>query len=80
MIFNSIPVLMYHHVMPCESDLNVPPQVFEEQLIGLKTKGWKTLTADEFLYLITNSKENRKKCVLLTFDDLLIIFFMPIQF
>jgi len=69
LIFNSIPVLMYHHVMPCESDLNVTPKVFEEQLIGLKTKGWKTLTADEFLYLITNSKENRKKCVLLTFDD-----------
>jgi len=69
MIFNSIPVLMYHHVMPLESELNVTPEVFEEQIRELKSKGWKTLTADDFLYLIENPDEKKKKCVLLTFDD-----------
>lgn len=60
---------MYHHVMPCKSSLSVTPEDFESQLIGLKTNGWKTLDADEFLYLMKNPKESRKKCVLLTFDD-----------
>ncbi|GAB5046706.1 polysaccharide deacetylase family protein [Thermodesulfovibrio sp. TK110] len=60
---------MYHHVMPFNSTLNVTPDVFEEQLIGLKTKGWKTLDGKEFLYLMEHSEEPRKKCLLITFDD-----------
>ncbi|WP_353684126.1 polysaccharide deacetylase family protein [Thermodesulfovibrio sp. 3907-1M] len=55
--------------MPCSSALNVTPDIFEEQLRGLKTKGWKTLEAKEFLYLMENPEESRKKCVLITFDD-----------
>ncbi len=69
MIFDSIPVIMYHHIIPSESPLNVTPEVFEEQLSLLKTKGWKTLDGNEFLYLMNNPRESRKKCVLLTFDD-----------
>ncbi len=60
---------MYHHVMPCNSVLNVTPEIFEEQLRGLKTKGWKTLDAKEFLYLMENPEKPRKKCLLITFDD-----------
>ncbi|MEN2986539.1 MAG: polysaccharide deacetylase family protein [Thermodesulfovibrionaceae bacterium] len=69
MFNDSIPVVMYHHVMPEIKELNVPPQIFEEQILALKRAGWKTLNSEEFLYLIKNPKESRKKCVLLTFDD-----------
>ncbi len=69
MLNDSIPVVMYHHVMPGDRELNVTPELFEEQMAELKRKGWKTLSADEFLYLMENTKEKRKKCVLLTFDD-----------
>ncbi len=60
---------MYHHVMPLNSPLNVTPEVFEEQLNGLTRKRWKTLDGKEFLYLMGNPKESRKKCLLITFDD-----------
>ncbi len=69
MLNNSIPVVMYHHVMPEKMGLNVTPELFEEQISALKRKGWKTLSADEFLYLMMHPKEKRKKCVLFTFDD-----------
>ncbi len=69
MFFNSIPVLMYHHVMPVKSSLNVMPEIFEEQLRGLKTRGWKILDSQEFIYLLSNPREKRKKCLLITFDD-----------
>ncbi|MDW7998115.1 MAG: polysaccharide deacetylase family protein [Thermodesulfovibrio sp.] len=55
--------------MPSKTSLNITPEVFEEQLNGLKTKGWKLLDGEEFLYLMQNPKESRKKCILLTFDD-----------
>ncbi|MCM8808237.1 MAG: polysaccharide deacetylase family protein [Candidatus Omnitrophica bacterium] len=69
MFHDSIPVVMYHHVMPKSKELNVTPEIFEEHLLGLKTKGWKTLNGEEFLYLMNHPKESRKKCVVLTFDD-----------
>lgn len=69
MIFNSIPVIMYHHVMPEIKELNVTPEVFEEQISLLKRKGWKSLDGKEFLYLMQNPKESKRKCILLTFDD-----------
>ncbi|GAB6182648.1 polysaccharide deacetylase family protein [Thermodesulfovibrio hydrogeniphilus] len=69
MLNNSIPVIMYHHVMPKERELNVTPEIFEEQISALKREGWKTLSAVEFIYLMMHPKEKRKKCVLLTFDD-----------
>lgn len=60
---------MYHHVIPSKSDLNVPPQIFEEHLLTIKNKGWKTLNSNELLYLLSNQKESRKKCLAITFDD-----------
>ncbi len=69
MLYDSIPVVMYHHVSTVGSELNVHPQVFEEQLRALSVKGWKTLSGDEFLFFIEHRKERPKKCVLLTFDD-----------
>lgn len=69
MLYNSIPVLMYHHVAPKERELNVYPEVFEDQLRTLSVRGWKTLSGDEFLYFLRHQNEQPMKCCLLTFDD-----------
>jgi peptidoglycan/xylan/chitin deacetylase (PgdA/CDA1 family) len=68
-LYNSIPVVMYHHVAPTDRELNVYPDVFENQLSTLAGKGWKTLDGEEFLYFLEHQEEKPKKCVLLTFDD-----------
>lgn len=69
MLHNSIPVVMYHHVSKADRELNVYPELFEDQMEELSQKGWKTLSGDEFLYFIEHEEERPKKCVLLTFDD-----------
>lgn len=69
MQYNSIPVVMYHHIAPTDRELNVYPELFEDHLRRLSRKGWKTLSGSEFLYFMNNMKEKPDKCVLLTFDD-----------
>ena len=69
MLYNSIPVAMYHHAAPTDRELNIYPDLFEDQLRVLSRRGWKTLSGDEFLYFLENEKEKPGKCVLLTFDD-----------
>jgi peptidoglycan/xylan/chitin deacetylase (PgdA/CDA1 family) len=69
MLHNSIPVVMYHHVSKADRELNVYPEVFEDQLRELSRRGWKTVSGDEFLHFIEDGTERPKKCVLLTFDD-----------
>ncbi len=61
MLNNSIPVVMYHHVMPGKTELNITPELFEEQLLALNRSGWKPLDAKEFLYLMEHPEESRKK-------------------
>jgi peptidoglycan/xylan/chitin deacetylase (PgdA/CDA1 family) len=60
---------MYHHVSKTDRELNVYPELFEDQMKELSKRGWKTLSGDEFLHFIENEEEKPKKCVLLTFDD-----------
>lgn len=69
MLYNSIPVVMYHHISETDRELNVYPGLFDDHLRLLSRKGWKTLDGEEFLYFIENRNERPKKCVLLTFDD-----------
>ena len=69
MLYDSIPVLMYHHISTADRELNVYPDIFEDQLKVLSRKGWKTLSGKEFLFFLENRKERPKKCVLMTFDD-----------
>jgi peptidoglycan/xylan/chitin deacetylase (PgdA/CDA1 family) len=69
MLYNSIPVVMYHHIAPTDRELNVYPDLFEDHLRLLSRKGWKTLSGSEFLHFIHNPEEKPEKCVLLTFDD-----------
>jgi peptidoglycan/xylan/chitin deacetylase (PgdA/CDA1 family) len=60
---------MYHHVSPADRELNVYPEIFEDQLRALSNRGWITLSGEEFLFYLDNQKEKPKKCVLMTFDD-----------
>lgn len=68
MFRDSIPVVMYHHVSPAGRELNVTPEVFEDQLAALRRKGWRTLSGDEFMQALSGDRPPGKS-VLLTFDD-----------
>lgn len=64
----NVPVLMYHHVHPLKSPLNVQPDVFERQLQALKQGGYRTLTIEQFADYM-NGKPVPDKSILITFDD-----------
>lgn len=70
-----VPVLMYHHVLDAQAakdigatNLNVPPDVFRQQVDYLLAKGYTIIGLDELLPKI---KDNTllAKPVVLTFDD-----------
>jgi len=64
----SIPILMYHHILPKSSFITSSVAEFEKQMKFLSEKGYKTLTSKEFLeYKKGNLKI--KKGVFITFDD-----------
>lgn len=70
-----VPILMYHHVMEAKvakeigaSGLNVPPDIFRQQIDYLLGKGYQIIGLDDlFAGLATNSLPS--KPVVLTFDD-----------
>ncbi len=64
----NVPVLMYHHVHPLKSPLNVQPDVFERQLAALKGAGYRSLTIEQFADYL-NGTPVPDKSVLITFDD-----------
>jgi hypothetical protein len=59
-IEGEIPVFTFHMAHP---------ETFEAQCLHLVENGYKTLTADEFLYSLASPGRQTKKNVLLTFDD-----------
>lgn len=70
-----IPVLMYHHVMPDDqakailaAKLNVPPDVFRQQMDFLIGKGYQVIGLDEMMIGLKNGTLPAKP-VVLTFDD-----------
>jgi len=65
---SSIPVVMYHHVLPMGGGLAVTPEIFEDHMAALQRNGWKTLSGNEFLHLL-QSGNIPSKTALLTFDD-----------
>ncbi len=64
----NVPVLMYHHVHPTKSPLNVQPAMFEEQLAALSKAGYRSLTMRQFADYM-NGQPVPDKSVLITFDD-----------
>lgn len=65
----SIPVLMYHHVLPKGDNTAIAELLFIQQMRFLAKNGWYTLSADEFLAFKKGALDIPRKSVLLTFDD-----------
>ncbi len=64
----SIPVLMYHHVLPKERFITSSLEQFEDQMRYLSNNGYKTLTSDEFYRFKKGEFKAPKKSVFITFD------------
>jgi len=65
----SVPVLMYHHVLPERGFIASSIKQFESQMRFLAEDGWKTLSSEEFLSFKKGKYSPPKKSVLITFDD-----------
>jgi len=65
----SIPVLMYHHILPDSGFITVRLDNFRDQLKTIKQGGWHTLSAQEFLEFKKGLFTPPKKSLLITFDD-----------
>ena len=69
---NGIPVLMYHHIMPGNPEMNlstVTVDQLREQWGYLKAKNYICLSLPKFLSIISGKEPAPKKSFLLTFDD-----------
>lgn len=64
-----IPVLMYHHVNPVGSFINVKPTNFDRQMKFLKNLGYQTINTRDYLEIIKEKIKIPKKTVMITFDD-----------
>ncbi|QAA93736.1 polysaccharide deacetylase family protein [Pollutimonas thiosulfatoxidans] len=64
----SVPVLMYHHVSPVDGMITVSPANFEQQLLWLKRRNYRTLTSAEFAQHLDGAPAPARS-VLITFDD-----------
>src|SRR5258705_11756361 len=62
----SIPILLYHHVSP---DREITPQGFELQLRWLLDQGYRSLSLNELLPILTGKTEPQQPGFVLTFDD-----------
>lgn len=65
----SVPVLMYHHVLPEAGFIASNVEQFESQMKFLAESGYKTLSAEEFAAYKEGNLEVGSKCVMITFDD-----------
>lgn len=71
-----VPILMYHYVENVQNsedklrvELNIPPAVFEEQVVTLKDAGYTFMTAKELGEVMDGQMSMPEKPILLTFDD-----------
>jgi len=63
----SVPVLMYHHILPKESFIAISTENFEKQMKFI-AENYQTLTSEEFVRY-KKGELKVKKAVLITFDD-----------
>lgn len=71
-----VPILMYHYVENIQDpndklrvELNIPPAVFEQQVITLQDAGYTFMTAKELGEVLNGEMAMPQKPILLTFDD-----------
>lgn len=70
MIWQSIPVGMYHHVNENAGDfITVHVENFRRQMAWLQREKFETLGAEDFLAVLRGARRPARRCVVLTFDD-----------
>lgn len=65
----SVPVIMYHHVLPSAGYIASSIEQFEAQMRYLARAGYKTLSSEEFVAFKRGEYQPPKRAVLITFDD-----------
>jgi peptidoglycan/xylan/chitin deacetylase (PgdA/CDA1 family) len=68
MVGPSVPVLMYHHVLPKGDFISVAVERFRAQIAYLARRGWHSLSAEEFL-AFKLGRRLPPRSLLITFDD-----------
>ncbi|MGD9678471.1 MAG: polysaccharide deacetylase family protein [Vulcanibacillus sp.] len=67
---DKVAVLMYHHIDPTfKSSATIPPELFEEQINYLVSKGYNFISMSQFEDYLYKNAEIPKNSVLITFDD-----------
>jgi peptidoglycan/xylan/chitin deacetylase (PgdA/CDA1 family) len=70
MIWQSIPVGMYHHVNENAGDfITVSTENFRRQMAWLRRENYETLGAEDLLAVLRGERRPARRCVVLTFDD-----------
>jgi peptidoglycan/xylan/chitin deacetylase (PgdA/CDA1 family) len=64
-----IPILLYHRIEDSTLSTATSPQIFRQQLASLKEQGWKSLSADEFAFVMKTGRALPDRSFLITFDD-----------
>lgn len=65
-----IPILMYHQILKSrKSEYIVSPQMFEEDLEFLKSKGYEPIFVDDIIYFCEGKGSLPDKPVVISFDD-----------
>ena len=68
-----LPILVYHRVAPVDemnpSLWHLSPDLFEQQLLYLKNKGFYSVTLEQWQQAVTNRQALPGKAILITFDD-----------
>lgn len=73
----SVPVLVYHGLTSVDDSdkerggegINMPPELFFDQMLALKRDGWSTVSIYDFNDFLAGKKKLPEKSFLLTFDD-----------
>lgn len=65
----AVPVLMYHHVLPQADGISIGVDLFRAQMGWLARRGWRALSAREFLDFKLGRHRPPPRSLLITFDD-----------
>lgn len=71
-----VPILQYHHLLSSADaeklgaqNLNVPPEIFEKQILYMIKKGYQTIFLDELMDGLKGNRKLPAKPIVITFDD-----------
>jgi peptidoglycan/xylan/chitin deacetylase (PgdA/CDA1 family) len=64
-----IPILLYHRIEDSSASTATGPAIFRQHLVSLKEQGWRSLSADEFAFVMKSGRGVPRRSFLITFDD-----------